>query len=172
MEAQRGQEQGYGGGLVAGASVLLAAVALVGVGLFAGWLLFSGPTGGAAGTTAEETAPPATQLAVPGSDVRGADVAGLPRYPGSVRAEYERVEVGNLVSTEAEYVTTEDAEAVQEFYREVFESGGWAEADVGVMQGEVFYFVTRDEQEAVVEVEPRAGFVEVEIELSEPAEGR
>jgi hypothetical protein len=65
-------------------------------------------------------------------------------------------------------VTTDDPAAVREFYREVFRAEGWVEADIGVMSGEVFFFVTKGEREVVVEIEERPDFTEIEIEETKP----
>lgn len=67
----------------------------------------------------------------------------MPRYPGSVRTQYGREDLGDTVATDAEYATTDGREDVQEFYRGVFEAEGWEEADVGFDRGEMFYFVIK-----------------------------
>ncbi len=149
-------------------SLVVAAVALVLASFYAGWLLAPRQLGDA---SPESTAPLATVPTAPQEDVPGADVPGMPRYPDSIRAEYEREQLEDLVATDVEYVTTDDPAAVQDFYREVFRTGGWAEADVGVVSGEFFYFVTKDEREVVVEIEERPEFTEIEIEETKPFVG-
>jgi hypothetical protein len=60
---------------------------------------------------------------------------------------------------------------VRGFYRGVFREGGWQVANVEY-SGDVWHFlVLRGDLEAGVEVAPRDGGSEVEIELSGPAGG-
>lgn len=105
---------------------------------------------------------------LPRQDVTGADIEGLPRFPGSVRVEYESVIVGDLLETEVEYVVAAKLDEVHDFYRSVFDEEGWTVADLGIYQGEWTFFVVSREREAIVELEARQSLVEVEIELSEP----
>ena len=117
-------------------------------------------------------APPvlAEDEVMPTRDVTGADVDGLPRYPGAVRVEYRQVVVGDLVETEVEYVVAGELDEVHDFYRQVFDEEEWIVADLGIYQGEWTFFVVSGEREAVVELEVRLSLVEIEIELSEPVE--
>ena len=103
-------------------------------------------------------------------DVTGADIEGLPRYPGSVRVEYQNLIVGDFLETEVEYVVATELGPVHDFYREVFKEEGWIVADIGIYQGEWTFFVVSGEREANVELEARQSLVEIEIELSEPLE--
>lgn len=105
---------------------------------------------------------------LPTLDVTGADIEGLPRYPGSVRVEYRQVVIEELAETEVEYVVVDDLHAVHDFYRQVFSDEGWVVADLGIYQGEWTFFVVSGEREAIVELEARQSLVEIEIELSEP----
>lgn len=143
----------------------VAAVALVLAGFLAGWFLAPRSSG----DVAETPAPPATTVVPPGEDVPGAEVPGMPRYPGSVRTQYERQDFGEVVNTDVEYVTTDEPEDVRDFYRGVFEDGGWQEADVGFDRGEISYFVIKGEREVQVEVEEHGGITEIEIEDEEPS---
>jgi hypothetical protein len=123
---------------------------------------------------------PVTQAVVPSTlpegaklptiDVTGADIEGLPRYPGSVRVEYQRLIVGDFLETEVEYVLPGELDSVHEFYRQVFADEGWVVADIGIYQGEWTFFVVSGEREARVELEARQSLIEIEIELSEPLE--
>lgn|GEM_PF-1393656 len=123
---------------------------------------------------------PATRIIAPSSlsdgaelpaiDVTGADIEGLPRYPGSVRVEYQNLIVGDFLETEVEYVVAAELGPVHDFYREVFKEEGWIVADIGIYQGEWTFFVVSGEREANVELEARQSLVEIEIELSEPLE--
>lgn len=148
--------------------LVVAAIALVLAGFCAGWLLSPRQLGDA---SPESTTPQATVPTMPQEDAPGADVPDMPRYPDSIRAEYERERLEDFVATDIEYVTTDDPAAVREFYREVFRTEGWAEADVGVVLGEFYYFVTKGEREVVVEIEERPEFTEIEIEETKPFVG-
>ena len=103
-------------------------------------------------------------------DVPGADVPGLPRYPGATRVEYRQVLDRDLVETEVEYVVADDLEVVHDYYRNVFEEKGWKVADLGVYQGEWTFFVIQDRREALMELESRGPLIEIEIEITEPLE--
>ncbi|CAN5573354.1 MAG: hypothetical protein M3494_04630 [Actinomycetota bacterium] len=146
--------------------LVVGAVALVLAGFGAGWFLSARQPGEA--SSSEVAAPPATVSTMLREDEPGEDIPGMPRYPGSIRAEYERERIEDFVATDVEYVTTDDPATVQEFYREVFRAEGWVEADIGVVFGEVFFFVTKGEREVVVEIEERPDFTEIEIEETKP----
>ncbi|QYJ16417.1 hypothetical protein Rxycam_02250 [Rubrobacter xylanophilus DSM 9941] len=113
--------------------------------------------------------PPATSPELPARDVSGADISGLPRYPGSVRVAYVRESQGELVWTEVEYLTDARLESVREFYRDVFRTQGWTVGDVGFSQGAWVYFVMDGKREVILELQPRGGLVEVDMEMTEPA---
>lgn len=115
-------------------------------------------------TTAAVTAP-----LPPPEDVPGEEVPGLPRYPDSVRVGYERGDRGDLVVVRARYLSTEELDAVRGFYRGVFRSEGWTEADASFSAGEWTFHVTDDEREATVRISDLGPSVETVIELSEPA---
>jgi hypothetical protein len=117
------------------------------------------------------TAKPGTTL--PKADVPGEDFSDLPRYPGSVRVEYQRrVTEGVLVLVDTEYVASAELTDVREFYRGVFQSEGWTVAGFDVSEGEWDFFATKAEKETVIEIEPIGGSVEIEIEVSEPHKER
>lgn len=105
---------------------------------------------------------------MPINDVTGADVDGLPRFPGAVRVEYRHVMIGDLIETEVEYVAAAELDAVHDYYRRLFDEEGWTVADLGIYQGEWTFFIVSGEREAIVELEARQSLVEVEIEMSEP----
>ena len=104
----------------------------------------------------------------PSSDVPGADVPGLPRYPGSNRVEYRQNLAGDFQETEVEYVVADEISVVHDFYRDVFDQEGWRVADLGVYQGEWTFFVIKDGREALMEIESRGTLIEIEIEINEP----
>ncbi|MBA3951808.1 MAG: hypothetical protein H0X57_08010 [Rubrobacter sp.] len=113
-----------------------------------------------ASTTAEPT--------MPSEDVSGDDFSGLPRYPGSVRIEHAREDLGGLVATEVEYLTPTGLDTVREFYRDVFRTEDWNVADVSFSEGAWTFFVTQDGREVFVEIKPYGGLTEVDFELTEP----
>ena len=154
-------------------TVAIVVVTLLLLGFLAGWLVFrphanevsqQGPT-----TVEEPSQPSAAEVVVPPEDVSGVELPGLPRYPGSVRIEYRREDVGDLIVTEAEYLIVEDVEPVREFYRDVFRRNDWSVGDLGFSRGEWVFFVINEEREALIEIEERGKVVEIELELSEPA---
>lgn len=154
-------------------AISLVGVLLLAVGFAAGRLTAgsNAATGPGEATAALTAALPTLDTSVPSFDVPGADIPGLPPYPGATRVEYRQVMVGDLLETEAEYVMTGDLGPVHDFYRAVFDEQGWAVADLGIYQGEWTFFVISGEREALVEIEGRGPLVEIEIELSEPLPG-
>lgn len=108
---------------------------------------------------------------IPAEDARGEALPGLPRPPGSVRTGYFREEADGLALVRAAYLARERPDAVRGFYRGVFREDGWQVANVEY-SGDIWHFlVLRGNREAGVEVAPRDGGSEVEIELSGPAGG-
>lgn len=140
----------------------LVALALVSAGQIAGHLL-----AGQQPAPPEATAPPAAPT-LPENDVPGKDAPGLPRYPGSVRVEFERGKRDGLIRTRARYATPGGLGAVRGFYRGVFRSENWMVADVGFDRGEWTFYIVRGEREADIEILSRGPSVEVRVEFSEP----
>jgi hypothetical protein len=105
---------------------------------------------------------------LPDLEVPGSDIAGLPRYPAATRVEYRQTFEDELVVTEVEYLVIAEFEAVHDYYRNVFHTEGWTEADLEFHRGEWKFFVIRGSREALVEVEALGKLVEVEIDVSEP----
>lgn len=139
----------------------------------AGWTL-AGNDGEAAGGTPPtvEEPPPAVAPEMPAEDVPGGDVPGLPRYPGSVRVEHIREDLGDVVATEVEYLTPAELDEVQDFYRGTFRTEGWYVGDVGFSRGAWTFFVIRDEREAFIEIKPRGGgLAEIDMEMTEAKKG-
>ena len=109
----------------------------------------------------------------PSEDVPGEDIPGLPRYPGSVRDEYEREEADDLVVTNVGYVAAVSSlDTIREFYRDTFREEDWSVANAEFSEGRWSFLVTQDEREALVEfgtrTGSRGGLIEIRIELSEP----
>jgi hypothetical protein len=108
---------------------------------------------------------------IPPADVPGTDLAGLPRYPGSVRVGYRREEAANLAITDVEYVTAVALDHVREFYRGVFRSEGWTDVDARFSEGQWTFFVVSGKREALVLIETRQSLTNIDIHLSEPIGG-
>ncbi len=104
----------------------------------------------------------------PTEDAPGADIPGLPRYPGAIRTEYRHELVDGFYDTEVEYLVTADFDAVHDFYRSIFDEQGWIVADIGIHMGEWTFLVVSGSREALVELEVEYGLVEIEIEVTEP----
>lgn len=130
-----------------------------------GWLLASQEQPSES-ETVEQPLPQNTSL--PSEDVDGSDIPGLSRYPGSVRIEYLRESQGEVIWTEVEYLTEADLSQVREFYRDAFRSEDWSVNDVGYAQNAWIFFIVDGEREVFVEIKPRGGIVEVDIEQTEP----
>ena len=106
---------------------------------------------------------------VPAEDVAGREIPGLPRYPGSVRVEYERGQRGGLEMVRARYLAHDGLDAVRGFYRGVFRSQGWEVANAEFYDDEWTFLAIHGEREVDVEIEAHAGGVTgMEIEQSEP----
>ena len=106
---------------------------------------------------------------LPREDVPGRDVPDLPRYPNSVRVEYEREEQGSLLFTRVRYLSHAKLDVIRGFYRGVFRSKNWTVANVEFSGGEWTFLVVDGEREAAVEIGSYGpGVTEVYIETSEP----
>ena len=106
---------------------------------------------------------------VPSEDAPGREIPGLPRYPGSVRVEYERGQRGSLEMVRARYLTRDGLDAVRGYYRGVFRAEAWEVANAEFYEDEWTFLAVHGEREADIEIEAHQGGVtEVDIELSEP----
>jgi hypothetical protein len=124
------------------------------------------PAGSGPASSTAPGAPDASDL--PDVDVDGEEIAGLPRFPGSVRTDYSHGEEGGWERTEVEYLASATEEEVRRFYRALFERFGWVIADIEVEYAEWTYLVGRDVTEATIEIGARGGLVEIGIELTRP----
>lgn len=105
---------------------------------------------------------------VPSADVDGEDLARLPRYPDSVRTEYEISLDERYRLTAVEYVVDDTVEAVRSFYQQVMDDHGWDRADVNYAAGEWTYVLVDGRTEALVEIEEWNGLIEIDLQVSEP----
>lgn len=151
-----------------------AAVILVSLGFVAGWSFSQGfgwdrISGGVpVEETRSEQPPPARDPVLPDEDVEGADIEDLPRYPGSVRIEYIRQDQGELIWTEAEFLTAASLDEVREFYRDTFREQDWSVNDIEFRQQSWIFFVVKGEREVFVELSTRGDIVEIDLEQTEP----
>jgi hypothetical protein len=117
-------------------------------------------------TTISNTKPTAS---LPAEDAPGRDMPGLPRYPGSVRIEYEHKAQDRLVFTTVRYLSHTKLDVIRAFYRGVFRSKNWSVANAEFSEGEWTFLVVDGEREAEVRIEPHSrGVSRVVIESSEP----
>jgi hypothetical protein len=122
-------------------------------------------------TSSEQMASRSSEPAVriPSEDVPGDDISGLPRYPGSVRVEYERGQRAGLAMVRVRYLARDGLDAVRGYYRGVFRAKGWEVANVEFYEDEWTFLAIHGEQEAEIGLEAREGDVtDVDIELSKP----
>jgi hypothetical protein len=108
-------------------------------------------------------------VSIPPRDAAGSEISGLPRYPGSVRVEYERGRRGGLEMVHARYLTRDGLDAVRGYYRGVFRAEGWMVANAEFYEDEWTFLVLHGEREADIEIEAHEGGVTgMDIELIEP----
>lgn len=106
---------------------------------------------------------------LPAEDVWGKDMPDLPRYPGSVRVEYEREEQDRLVFTRVRYLSHARLDVIRGYYRGVFRAQRWEVANVEFSEGEWTFLVIHGEREANIKIEPHGRDVtRIDIILSEP----
>ncbi|MGH2455578.1 MAG: hypothetical protein ACRDHD_04910 [Candidatus Limnocylindria bacterium] len=105
---------------------------------------------------------------MPASDVPGADVVGLARYPGSVRTAYDRAELGGVVVVTAHYLAKASRDQVRAYYLAVFRDAEWQVADLQFSLGRWTFVVESGAlRQAMVEIADRGGLVEIRIEARE-----
>lgn len=148
-------------------ALLLVAVLVGGVILGSAMAAF-GP--GGATSTASPTPFPSTvpNAELPAADVEGEELASLPRYPGSVRTEYEISIDDRYRLTAVEYVADASIEMVRTFYQGAMDEHGWERADITYAAGEWTYVLVDGRTEALVELEEWNGLVEIDLQISEP----
>ena len=172
MSTPGGQPQGQGRRPVVVAVAAVMAVLLVVAGYVAGRLTAPEPAARGAPASDRDRSKAAERAAVratlPQDDVPGVETPGLPRYPGSVRVDFDRWGNAGVVGTDVDYLTTDPLARVQRFYRGAFVRHGWDVADVMFVRGEWSFLLVRGETEATVEVARRGALVEVDIERSVP----
>jgi hypothetical protein len=147
--------------VVLGLAVLVVAAVL-------GGAVLAGPTAPPmpSGTSTPASSPTAQPL--PAADVPGMDLDRLPRYPGSVRTGY-RVHVDDAFQlTALEYLADATVDEVRLYYQGVMDAQGWERADVQYAHDEWSYVLVDGRTEALIEIEPERGLVEIDLQISEP----
>ncbi len=153
-------------------------MALLLVAIAAGWVLTRQHSEGISVAPRDEKtviAEPTTRAdtrpapSLPTEDVPGKDVPDLPRYPGSVRVEYERKEQDRLVFTRLRHLSHARLDVIRGFYRGVFRAEGWKVANVEFSEDRWTFLVVHGEREANIIIEPHGrGVTRVDVESSEP----
>jgi hypothetical protein len=106
---------------------------------------------------------------LPGDDVLGEDLDGLPRYPHSVRVFFDRTEGEQATVISAEYLARASRDRVRAFYRAVFTAHSWTVADMSFAYDQWRFIVVREDgSEASLELGQRAGLVEIDLQLTRP----
>jgi hypothetical protein len=121
-----------------------------------------------------DTAPPAGPVLaerdwLPAHDAPGQEIPGLPRFPGSVRVDFDRQAAGGVVVTDADYLTGARLAEVHRFYRAGLSRHGWRVANVSFVRGEWSFLALRGRTEAVLQIATRGPLVEVDIEQRRPS---
>lgn len=106
---------------------------------------------------------------LPVHEAPGQEIPGLPRFPGSVRVDFDRQAAGGVVVTDVDYLTATPLTQVQRFYRVELASNGWRVADVSFVRGEWSFLALRGRTEVVLQVAARGPLVEVDIEQHRPS---
>lgn len=111
---------------------------------------------------------PTDTAQLPAEDIAGEDLAALPRFPGSVRTDYEVAldERYRLIVTE--YLALADIEEVIAYYQGVIATQGWERADIGFADGEWSYALVDGPTLALIEIEEADGLIEIDLQISEP----
>jgi hypothetical protein len=146
--------------------MLLAAAIIVASATSGAWL--AGLAASPDGVIVTPSATPVPRL--PGRDVPGREVADLPRFPDAVRTDYQRGRQGALVVTELRYLVSAELDDVRSFYRRTFREYGWEVVGVDVARGEWVFLVASGRRVALVEIELRGAFIEIDLEVEAPAQ--
>jgi hypothetical protein len=151
-------------------TLILLAILVTGI-VLGGAVLTNG-----AGATPSPSATPSpwgaspTPRSLPVGDVEGEDLARLPRYPGSVKTQFEVAIDDRYRLTLTEYLASASVDEVRAFYQGVILDHGWERADVAYSGGEWTYVLVDGPVEALIEIEMTDGLVEIDLQLSEPIE--
>lgn len=103
---------------------------------------------------------------LPGADVDGEELERLPRYPGSVRTEFEVTRGDRFILTASEYFADASVDDVRRYYEDVIDDHGWQRADIRYAGGEWTYLLVDGDTEALIEIEVTRGFVEIDLQVN------
>jgi len=142
---------------------ILAVAILVG-GFSAGRLI--GQLAGAERSIAPTPNAIATPAELPTEDEPGNEIAGLPRYPGSIRTAYGRQVSPERVLTSATYAMRASSNDVRAFYVEAFHAEGWQIVDLGFSRGTWSFVLERGPRQASVEIADLGELVEARFEVA------
>lgn len=107
-------------------------------------------------------------IGLPDSDVAGEDIRRLPRYPGSVRTEYEVSIDDRYRLTITEFMVDAELEEGRLFYESVIEEHGWERADINYFGGSWTYVLVDGRTEALIELEVTGGYTEIDLQVGTP----
>lgn len=110
--------------------------------------------------------PTATPPVLPPADVPGDDLAGLPRYPDSVRVAYGATSTETDTSISVEYATLDTLEAVHEHVRDSIHTFGWHVAGEEFTAASLRFVLERDGERAVVHLYLADGLTMMSIDYS------
>jgi hypothetical protein len=145
-------------------SALLAVLAIAGGAALGGFVVDRIPLR----TPEAAVATPAPTATLPSEDVAGDSIAGLPRYPGSVRTAYLQERQGETAVVAAEYVTGAELDDVRAFYRRAFREHDWELVELDFATGEWIFLIQRGARVALVEIEDHGHRTVIEVEAEEP----
>jgi len=131
------------------------------------WPALFGERQTAAPTLSSPTSPTSPTI-LPASDAPGEDLVALPRFPGSVRSDYEVALDDRYRLTVTEFLATAAVEEVRAFYQGVITAHGWERADIGFSDGEWSYSLADGDTLALIEIEQAGSLVEIDLQISEP----
>jgi hypothetical protein len=121
--------------------------------------------------TAVATSTPSPVATPPADDVRGRDLADLPRHPDSVRTAYSRDRQGSTIVTTVEYLAPAELDDVRAHYRRMFREHRWEVIELDFSGGEWVFLVERGQRVALVELEGDVRATTVQVELEQPVSG-
>lgn len=75
-----------------------------------------------------------------------------------------------MVVTELRYLVSAELDDVRSFYRRTFREYGWEVVGVDVARGEWVFLVASGRRVALVEIELRGAFIEIDLEVEAPAQ--
>jgi hypothetical protein len=143
-------------------------MAIVGIAILVGGFSAGRLIGQLAAVPPEPQASPSASLEpieLPEVDRPGRDIARLPRYPGSVRIEYDRRVRAAAVVIRVAYAARAARSDVRSFYADVFRENGWEIVDLDFSGNTWSFDVEQGRLRATVELSSDDAVVRVRMEL-------